>query len=301
LLAAVSRNDQHLAEAPFRAGRTSLQLEDLVVVAASYSAKSSQIREIASKLNLGLDSFVFVDDNPIEIAEVSRALPDVRTVQFPSSDDELPKFLETLSALFARSEATAEDAERTEMYRRRLEGMLPDAGEGADLTSFLRGLKMSMIINDRSRGDRTRAVQLINKTNQFNLNGRRLNDNDIGVTLAAGGRLYSVTLDDRTGSHGEVLVCLIDKGGTIRSLVMSCRIFQRRVEYAFLSWLAGEKEAPRVLEFAPTQRNEPMRLFLGDPNFGPPGATGAVSVDLAKFRRAHIDDLALFGLIPPGS
>ena len=298
LLAAVSRNDPDSARAPFRNGHMTLRAEDLVAIVASYNAKSSQIKEIARQLNLGLDSFVFVDDNPIEIEEVSSALPEVRTVRFPVNDDGLPAFFEKLTALFARPEVTAEDTERTEMYRRRLDALVPDASDGADLTNFLRGLEMALIIHDRSQGDRTRALQLINKTNQFNLNGRRVSDDDIVATLAAGGRLYGATLNDRTGTHGEVLACLIDADGTVRSLVMSCRVFQRRLEYAFFSWLAAQESAPGTLEFASTPRNEPMRQFLDDPSFRR-HADGMIAVDLAKFRSTHSDDLALFALTPP--
>ena len=298
LLAAVSRNDPDLAHAPFRGGRMTLREEDFVVIVASYNAKSSQINEIARQLNLGLESFVFVDDNPIEIEEVSSALSAVRTLHFPANDDGLPAFFVRLSALFARPVVTREDAERTEMYRRRLDGMVPNASEGADLTDFLRGLEMSLVIHDRSEGDRARAVQLINKTNQFNLNGRRVSDDEVGPTLAAGGRLYAATLSDRTGSHGEVLACLIDASGTVRSLVMSCRVFQRRMEYAFFSWLAKKEEAPRTLEFASTPRNEPIRRFLEDPSFRFE-AEGSVTVDLAEFGRTHAGDLALFTLVPP--
>lgn len=298
LLAAVSRNDRELASAPFRGGRMTIREEDFVVTVASYNAKSSQIREIARQLNLGLDSFVFVDDNPIELEEVSAALPEVRTLRFPATDDELPKFLEALSALFARPVQTLEDAARTEMYRRRLDGMVPDNAEGADLTEFLRSLDMSLVIHDRSNGERARAVQLINKTNQFNLNGRRVNQDEVDAILAAGGRLYGASLSDRTGSHGEILACLVDSRGTVRSLVMSCRVFQRRVEYAFMSWLAGEPTAPRTLEFASTPRNEPMRNFLQDEAFRSDDA-GLVSVDIDAFRRAHAANLALFSLKEP--
>jgi FkbH-like protein len=296
LLAAVSRNDPDLAREPFRSGRMTLRLEDLVVIVASYHAKSAQIKEIARQLNLGLDSFVFVDDNPIEIEEVSSALPEIRALRFPASDDGLPAFFERLSALFARPALTTEDAERTEMYRRRLDGMVPDASEGADLTAFLRGLDMELIIHDRSRGDRTRAVQLINKTNQFNLNGRRVTDDEVGATLAAGGRLYAASLNDRTGSHGEVLACLIDADGTVRSLVMSCRVFQRRLEYAFIAWLATQENPPVTLEFASTPRNEPMKLFLDDSTFRH-NEDGLIAADIAKFRSMHADDLALFRLM----
>lgn len=300
LLAAVSRNSPDLATAPFLGGQMCLRKEDFVTIVASYNAKSSQIAEIAARLNLGLDSFVFVDDNPIELEEVSRALPSVRTLAFPNSVDALPAFLENLSALFSRAVTTAEDAERTEMYRRRLEGMLPDATEGSDLTEFLRDLKMSITIRDRSSGDRARAVQLINKTNQFNLNGRRLTDDDVASVLAGGGRLYGVTLDDRTGSHGEVLACLISGSGRIESLVMSCRIFQRRLEFAFLAWLAEKDANVSELDFSATPRNEPIQQFLRDESFGE-GPGGKITIDLTGFRSSHANDLALFDIVEPAA
>ncbi len=253
LLAAVSRNDADVAAAPFRSGRMLLREEDFVAVLASYHAKSAQIRELARQLNLGMDAFVFVDDNPVELAEVSLQLPDVRCVAFPPHDDELAAFLNDFANLFVRREVTAEDRERTEMYRRRLEGMVPSEIEGADLTRFLQDLKMTLTIHDRSRGDRTRAVQLINKTNQFNLNGRRLTDQEVGVILDAGGRLFGATLTDRTGDHGEILACLVAPDGTIQSFVMSCRVFQRRVECAFLAWLiaVGQHPAQRAVSAVP--------------------------------------------------
>ena len=298
LIAAVSRNDTELATAPFASGRMMLRTDDLVVIAASYNAKSTQIREIARQLNLGLDAFVFVDDNPIELEEVSSALPDVRVIRFPTSDDRFPEFFDTLSRLFPRTVVTTEDADRTNMYRRRLDGMVPDASAGADLTAFLRGLEMSLVINDRSRGDRTRAVQLINKTNQFNLNGRRVTDDEVAAMLANGGRLYTASLGDRTGSHGEVLACLVDADRVVRSLVMSCRVFQRRMEHAFLVWLAAQHDPPAAFDFTETPRNEPIRQFLDDSAFQR-SADNVVTVDLAAFAEAHEADSRLFVLEPP--
>jgi FkbH-like protein len=299
LLAAVTRNDAELAHAPFKAGTMGLAIDDFVAIVASYKAKSSQIRELASRLNLGLDSFVFIDDNPLEIEEVSTALPQVRSITFPATDDALPQFFDVVSRNFSRQVLTVEDSERTALYRLRLEGMVPDAADGADLTGFLRGLEMAMVIHDRSQGDRARAVQLINKTNQFNLNGRRITDAEVAAILAEGGRLYGASLNDRTGSHGEVLACLIDAEGVIRSLVMSCRVFQRRLEHGFFAWLAGEDRPPVSLEFSPTPRNEPIQVFLDDPGFVRGDEGGKVGFDAAGFAARHAEDLTLFALTPP--
>jgi FkbH-like protein len=295
LLAAVSRNDPDLANAPFRAGGMPLRDEDFVVIVASYHAKSAQIREIARQLNLGLDSFVFVDDNPVEVAEVRSAIPELTAIPFPNSDDALPSFFAEIAAQFPRTTLTVEDSRRTDMYRSRLAGMVPEDAKGAELTDFLLGLEMELSIRPRTAADFTRAVQLINKTNQFNLNGRRVTEDEVSADLAMEARLFTAALSDRTGSHGEILACLISADGAIRSFVMSCRVFQRRVEYAFLTWLLSSGVAVTSFDFVPTARNEPIRQFLSGPAFWK-DERGLVRVDVSKYLETHGSDLALFRL-----
>jgi FkbH-like protein len=300
ILAAVSRNQPDTALEPLRGKKMILSEDDFVCVLASYESKSAQIGEIAHRLNLGLDSVVFIDDNPVELAEVSGQLPLVRCLPFPDRDEGLPALFSRISQLFAKSTITVEDHERTELYRRRLAGIAPKNIEGADLTEFLRSLGMKLSIQDRTQGDRARAVQLINKTNQFNLNGRRVADEDISKAIQAGGRLYGASLEDRTGSHGEIMSCLLMPDGTIEFWVMSCRVFQRRAEYAFLTWLAGTGNPPKALRFSPTQRNVPFQQFLRDSAFESAN-DGTVHVDAARFARAHADDFCLFTVDAPES
>src|SRR5581483_11119040 len=147
---------------------------------------------------------------------------------------------------------TEEDARRTEMYRTRLESAAPSTAQGADLTDFLTSLQMSLTIRERALGEHARCLQLINKTNQFNFNGRRFSEAELEATLQAGGHLIGATLDDRNGTHGEVIACLIDAEGTIEAFVMSCRVFQRRAEFAFVCWLAAQPFAPRGYRYIPT-------------------------------------------------
>jgi FkbH-like protein len=294
LLGAVSRNDPEVGTEPLRKGKMTLSESDFVCVVCSYDSKSAQIADIAKRLNLGLNSFVFVDDNPVEVAEVSTRLPEVHCLQFPSQDEGLVQLFDGLSKLFTRSTVTGEDRERTEMYRRELESMAPAEMQGADITEFLRGLEMTLTLHDRSDSGRERAVQLINKTNQFNLNGRRMTDQEVTLALNTGARLYTATLNDRNGTHGEILACLISPAGIITSFVMSCRVFQRRVEYAFLTWLATQPQAPSGLAFLSTSRNEPIRRFLTDPAFDPAG--DLVRFDAGRFAADHSNDLALFTL-----
>jgi FkbH-like protein len=185
------------------------------------------------------------------------------------------------------------------MYRRRLAGMAPSDLGGSDLTSFLQDLEMRLEVVERTRGDRARAVQLINKTNQFNLNGRRVTDAEIEQVLSTGGRLFTATLRDRNGSHGEILACVVTPEGVIRSLVMSCRVLQRRVEFAFLAWLAEQQIPVKLLEFEATQRNEPFRNFLRQAGVPFRAQTGAemLPFDAQRFHDEHgVAALRLFSV-----
>jgi len=295
VLAAVSRNDPEVAREPIRSGRMVLREEDFVAIMASYHPKSAQIRELSRQLNLGLNSFVFVDDNPLELSEVTQQLPDVRCIQFPQTDDAVPALLSELSAMFSRQELTAEDRQRTELYRRRLEGIVPVEAEGADLTAFLAGLEMRLTVHHRDTGDRTRAVQLINKTNQYNLNGRRWADEEIAEVLAKGGHLFGASLSDRSGSHGEILAMLMSAEGVVEAFVMSCRVFQRRVEHAFLCIIHDEGLVPHAMRLAHTPKNGPFLEFAKDPAFGAL-EDGLVSFDAAEFASDHRDVLELFAV-----
>jgi len=171
LLAVVSRNDIEVAKAPIVEGKTLFTQNDFIDICASYEPKSLHIKRLANTLNLGIESFVFIDDNPIEIAEVKAALPSISCIQFPENDDSIPLFFENIVEYFKKQHVTEEDKQKTEFYRRNLK-IKKDFminGQGGDLFSFLQELEMELTIYDRSKSEFERAIQLINKTNQFNL------------------------------------------------------------------------------------------------------------------------------------
>jgi FkbH-like protein len=296
LLAVVSKNDEAPALAPFAIGDMVLERSDFVAFFASWNAKSAQIRALAEQLNLGLDAFVFVDDNPVELAEVERELPGVHRLLFPDSEKALPTLISELTRLFARTTVTDEDRERTALYQRRLQSTVPSGDSGGDVYGFLRELDMTLMIRDRSTGDRARAIQLINKTNQFNLNGRRLDEGEVAAQLVLGSRLLTATLSDRTGSHGEVLAALIDADGRITSMVMSCRVFQRRVEFAFLAWVAARSPLLRSADYVETERNAPVGRFVAELG-ATKGEDGALLIDAMAIAEQCARDVALFTIL----
>ena len=297
LLAAVSKNDEAMVKEAFAAGDMVLNEDDFVAIIASWEPKSAQIELLAERLNLGLDSFVFVDDNPVEIAEVSERLPLVACVHFPVGEEGVALLVHDLVQRFQRTAITAEDRERTGLYKRRVASLPPREASPSDIRQFLRKLEMTLSIKDRSGEDRSRAVQLINKTNQFNLNGERLADSDVERRLEQGDRLFTASLADSTGEHGEILAALVTSDNQITHLVMSCRVFQRRVEFAFLAWLMNNGLEPSGFVFRGTDRNRPLQQFLELLGTGPL-QDGVVSPDLSSLREQLQEDLSLF-VVPP--
>jgi FkbH-like protein len=296
VLVAVSRNRPQDVLPLLRSGAMPLREDDFVSIVASYEAKSAQIAQIAEALNLDPGSFVFVDDNPIELAEAARALPQLTTLRFPADEADLADVLDRLAGLFARSTTTQEDLNRTDLYRRRIVGLAPSTAAGGDVMDFLRGLDMRLTLRERRWGGHERALQLINKTNQFNLNGRRLEAEALAERLAAGGRLFTGELADRAGSHGEVLALLVSAEGLVESFVMSCRVFLRQAEAAFLLALGDAGVTLRGFDHRPTDRNTPVQAFLANPGFIAT-QTGALRYDGDAFGDAHATSRDLIRIV----
>jgi FkbH-like protein len=294
LLAAISRNDLDVAIAPIKSGITLLDENDFIDILASYEPKSLHIKRLAQKLNLGMDSFLFIDDNPLEIAEVKSAIPQIKCMEFPLHDDMIPDFFDEIADIFKRNKVSFEDIRKTEMYRQTMElnKQFTINEEGGDLKTFLQNLSMELIIFDRSKGDKERAIQLINKTNQFNLNGSRINGQEVTNFIKKGGRLLTASLTDRTGNHGEIISCLIDKSGCIHSFVLSCRVFQRQIEFAFIIKLIEIFKYNLSFIYKKTEKNTPLSDFLKDRSFT--NINNHIFLDTNHFLEQHNDKMNLF-------
>ena len=291
LLAAASRNDPDLAQAPLERGAMPLSGADFVMIKAGYGQKSDALRQIATELNLGLDSLVFVDDNPVELAEVNATAPEVTTVTFAADEAGLLTMYASLDLLFHRDALTDDDARRHEYYRNRAT-TAERAAQAGSVTEFLAGLEMRLTVHTRTPETWTRAIQLINKTSQFNVNGRKWSEDEVAAVLSEGGRLFTAELSDNTGDHGEIISFLIGGDGRVRAFVMSCRVFQRRVEYAFLLALKDHLGAVLPLPFEETARNTPFSLFINEPAFTVSG--DEITCDIGMLHATHQDDLNLF-------
>jgi FkbH-like protein len=253
VLAVCSKNEKCIALEPFESHPEMILKKDHIAsFHANWQDKATNLESIAKELNLGLDALVLLDDNPFERSQVRNSLPMVAVPELPDDPAFFPRAL--LSAgYFETVGYTREDAVRADLYQAnaRRSAML---SEGRDLSDYLHSLGMEIQFDAFDSISRSRIVQLINKTNQFNLTTRRYTESDI-VQIEEAVSDYStlqVRVKDCFGDHGtvSVVICKIaDSVWTIDTWLMSCRVLGRRVEYAVLNELVQRARSQGVSEF----------------------------------------------------
>jgi FkbH-like protein len=276
LLAIVSKNnDADVLEAfHVRSADLALNLDHFVATRINWSEKSTSIRELAKELSLGLDSFVFVDDNPVECESIRRELPEVAVIAAPI--DEPWKLVELLSkqSFFDANIVTEDDANRVNEYKAQAQrAELATSAGGRD--EFLASLGIICTFLSALQAPLSRAVQLLGKTNQFNLTTRRHSAQEIEeFASAVGGQAVVVRVRDRFGDAGVVGLALARNcGGScyIDSLLLSCRVIGRGIETAILAHLAGNALRTGVTrlvgEFIATKKNAPCADFYSSHGF----------------------------------
>ena len=274
LLAVCSKNDFAKAAEPFeKHPDIVLKMDDIVSFKANWEPKSDNIRAMAQELNLGLDSFVFVDDNPAEIEIVRQFAPEVTTILLgPDPADFVAQLADC--RLFEPRSITTEDAERTSQYRSETQRKSL-AASVTDMASYLESLQMEAIISEFMPVDVPRLSQLINKSNQFNLTTRRRSETEVIAVMNDPKHVgYSMRLKDRFGDHGLISVVIGKKSGHtmhIDTWLMSCRVLKRQVEEEVLNELArlAKTRQCHTLQgiYLPTTKNEMVRDFYSRMGF----------------------------------
>lgn len=231
----------------------------------NWRAKNENLVEIAEELNLGLDSFVFWDDNPQERMLVSRTLPQVTVPEFPQKPEELaPAMTEIYHAYFEKPALTQEDLDKTRQYadNARRERFRHSAESFAD---YLRELQI-VVTRVEAASCARRLEELLNKTNQFNLTARRHEPGELeGMAQSGAKQIFAYRVEDCFGDSGIVAALIVDTAGdvpVIGEFVMSCRVMGRNIEQGIL----GDVEktlreqgygAVRGV-YIPTARNKPV-------------------------------------------
>ncbi|MGD9797444.1 MAG: HAD-IIIC family phosphatase [Acidimicrobiia bacterium] len=274
ILAVVSKNNPDDAREPFeRHPEMRLALDDFAAFVASWEPKADQIRAIAATLSLGLDAFVFVDDNPVERDAIRQLLPEVDVVALP---DDPALYARALSQYlhFETTSFTAEDAERTAQYRARALAAAESAS-ASTLEEFVASLEQVATIRPFDEVDLDRIHQLVGKTNQFNLTTVRHTRDELRSFMDDPDCIhFTLRLRDRFADHGLVslLVARPAEGGLeIVTWLMSCRVIGRTVEATMLHHLSGLAAAAGHTALrgvhVPTAKNDMVREVYGDHGF----------------------------------
>lgn len=268
ILAICSKNNYDDAirvfhEHPFQV----LKEDHFAAMRINWQNKIVNLEELAAEINIGLDSMIFLDDNPVERAQISQAHPEVLVVDMPKNPRLYREMLENLN-IFDVLSLTKEDLARGEMYvgkRKRTEL----EKSATSIEDFLRTLELKIRVVEVNDFDAPRVVQLINKTNQFNLTTRRYTDAEIDdYRKSKDVAVYSMAVQDKFGDEGLVGVAIVRKKNTewlIDSFLMSCRVIGRSAETAMLAKIVADArraKAKRITgEYIPTKKNLPAVDF----------------------------------------
>ena len=306
ILAVNSKNDEVVVQETLAQHPLSvLKADDFVVMKVNWNDKAQNMVEIGKELNLGLDSFVFIDDSPVERQAIRDHLPEVVVPDLPKDAALLPQWFynEVVYPYFARVNLTPEDRVKTSQYKALV--TRSQLSRRFDPASFIKSLQIKLTLHRNPRQFLQRLAQLTQKTNQFNMTTVRCTPNDVERLFDhETSDVFALEYEDRYGKEGIVGMAVVSSNGTLASvdnLLMSCRVIGRSVEYSFLRrilhTLRDSDVRPVEAAFIPTARNGVAAGFYEDAGFQRSGET-SYRGDLGELleqldRRALIEDVVL--------
>lgn len=283
LIGVASKNDPALVEEAFQRAKPPLSREQIFPAEVNWGPKSQSVARILRAWNIGADSVVFVDDSPLELAEVQASFPEIDCRLFPRQDDRaVYELLEDLRDIFGKQSVSAEDKIRLESLRAAEAASEALRTQQASPDRFLREVQGELSLSFTKDPKDARPLELVNKTNQFNLNGKHrtevswneyLNDPEVFLLVAA--------YQDKYGPLGKIAVIGGRKIGDALAIdhwVMSCRAFSRRIEHACLLHLFRKFNAKEAsFDFALTARNGPLQSFFSELKGAPAAAAFSIA------------------------
>jgi FkbH-like protein len=276
LLAVASKNDRALAEKALARRDILLSREHVFPLQVNWDRKPESVQRILKAWNIGSDDVVFVDDSPMEVAEVHAAFPQMECIAFPKHDSSAVwRLLRTLRDRFGKSEVSAEDEIRLDSIHSSAAFRSSVDTPDFDTDTFLRNAHATILFSLKPDTQDNRAFELINKTNQFNLNGRRWSHSDWLSSLQdSNAFLLTAAYEDRYGPLGKIAVVMGKHEGSklrVASWVMSCRAFSRRIEHQCLKYLFEKMGVEEIVfDYVATPRNGPIQNFFAELLQGPP-------------------------------
>lgn len=305
MLAVISKNNQEDVVPVFNNPYMVLKEEDFVSQKINWTAKSENMKELAAELNIGLDSFVFLDDNPAEREEMNKQCPEVEVLDFPKDTALLPQVIEeAYERFFKPIYITYEDKDKTEKYRRRSKRMKVQK-EAVSVRDYLQKLEIRADIHLIRMDEKNRVVQLAGKTNQFNTTTIRYDERQIEqIQKNEYTELVVAYMKDKFGEEGLTAAAVIayqGKMALIESFMMSCRVMGRQFEYVIMDSIIKriKKAHPEVkklqAEYIKTAKNKPAESFYEKLGFYVKETDGDESeIGFIKRYEAEIDKLDQF-------
>lgn len=266
VLAVCSKNDYKNAAEPFeKHPEMILKLKDIACFQANWEPKSENLRRIAQELNLGLDSIIFVDDNPAEIEIVKQFVPEIETIWLGSDPAEYAAQLLN-SRFFEPRSITEDDLKRGEQYQQQA-ARAQAMSSGTDMQAYLTSLEMHSVISEFTPVDVPRISQLINKSNQFNVTTRRRTEAEVEALLSDPDYYaFSVRLADKFGDNGLISVVIVKvekETAIVDTWLMSCRVLKRQMEDEVANEivrLAKQRGCTTVIgHYIPSEKNGMVR------------------------------------------
>jgi FkbH-like protein len=272
ILGIVSKNNEaDVVEVLERHEHMVLRKGDFAAIKINWSTKAQNIAELAQDLDIGTDSIVFIDDNPVEREAIRIALPDVTVPEFPADTCELTAFFERVyKEYFFTLKSTEEDRKRTEAYLANAK-RATERTASSSIEEFLAGLRTKIFLTRASDEDLARAAQLTQKTNQFNLTTHRYSEQELrAMQTTPGTQVLIASVADKYGDNGKVLVSVVRRQSPetaeLDTFLMSCRVLGRFVEDQILNHLVMELRSDGFsklrVQFIPTRKNSPARAFI---------------------------------------
>lgn len=266
ILCICSKNDESTAMEVFdKHSGMVLKKTDFVKWKINWDDKAKNIAELIHELNVGMDSAVFLDDNPAERDRIRTALPGIYVPDMPENKMEYPAFIRSLNC-FNSIHLTAEDQNRTILYKDE-ETRADSKLTFASVDDWINSLNIEVTFEELNDVNLNRAEQLLNKTNQMNLRTRRLSKEELKKwSIQKDHWFFVVNVKDIFGDSG--ITGLIgfhktDDGNTyIDDFVMSCRIMGRKVEEQMLNFIIEKAKGKVMVEYIPTEKNKPVKEFF---------------------------------------
>ena len=249
-----------------------IKIDDLVAIKANWDSKVSNLQGIASELNIGLDSMVFVDDSDYEINLVRRSLPEIMVLQVPKKIHNYAREIKNLFSLFDLKSLTQEDLTRTVKYKEEEERKKEKNGFD-NIDDYIESLEILINLSFNCMSDSLRLSQLTQKTNQFNFTTKRYAVADIESFIESNNHnVVSVSVNDKYGDYGltGLIIFILGEDGLMEvdTFLLSCRVLGRHVERCIVDYLTNYAIENNIKEidfkFEKTKKNHPAESFLYD-------------------------------------